>query len=281
MSPPDGVLAAFGITDDPVRLPGGQGGTWRAGRLVLKPVGFGAETRWRSEVLSGLPVSPAYRIARPVRTCDGGWVAEGWEASELVAGDADVRRPDEAIRVGIAFHTALAGLPRPAFLDQRDDPWAVADRVAWQEKQRGVGPAAAALLAPLLSARRPIHQRSQLVHGDLAGNVLFAAGCSPAIIDWPAYWRPPSWASAVVVVDALCWYGAGEDLAARWADVPDWGQLLIRALIFRIVTHDIALAAAGWTDDQLAAYQPVIDLAIGYATGANRPRDRGESATRE
>ena len=35
---PDGVLAAFGVAGVvPVRLPGGQGTTWRAGQVVLKP----------------------------------------------------------------------------------------------------------------------------------------------------------------------------------------------------------------------------------------------------
>jgi hypothetical protein len=34
---PEAVLAAFGTGGAvPVRLPGGQGGTWRAGQVVLK-----------------------------------------------------------------------------------------------------------------------------------------------------------------------------------------------------------------------------------------------------
>ncbi|HEX3783828.1 MAG TPA: TIGR02569 family protein [Pseudonocardiaceae bacterium] len=267
MRPPATVLAAFGTLDDPVPLPGGQGGSWRAGRLVLKPVGSAAETRWRSEVLSGLSDSAEFRVARPVRAGDGDWLAEGWEATELLAGETDVRRPVEVVAAGAAFHAALVDLPRPALLDDRDDPWSVGDRVAWQELRSEPATVAAGLLAPLFAARRPVEQRAQLVHGDLAGNVLFAAGLPPAIIDWSVYWRPPAFASAVVVVDALCWYGASAELAARWADSPDWGQLLIRALIFRIVTHEVAFGAAGWTPEQLAAYRPVIDLAIGYATG--------------
>jgi hypothetical protein len=68
-----------------------------------------------------------------------------------------------------------------------------------------------------------------LVHGDLLGNALFDDGLPPAIIDWPSYWRPASWAAAVVVADALCWFGAPPGLAARWSHLPAWGQMLIRA----------------------------------------------------
>jgi uncharacterized protein (TIGR02569 family) len=258
-------LAAFGVPDDPVVLPGGQGGTWRAGQLVLKPVEFPAETLWRAEVLTGLPDSTEFRVARPVPTLDGAWVAQGWEACQLVAGEPDVSRQDDVLRAGIAFHAAIAHLPRPAFLDLRDDPWAYGDRVAWEELPIRACPAALDLLAPLARARRPVELAAQVVHGDLPGNVLFAAGLPPAIIDWPAYWRPASWALAVAVADALCWYGATPDLAARWSHQPAWGQMLVRALIYRIATHEAAFGPAGWTPDQVQAYRPAVSLAVAYA----------------
>lgn len=263
--PPETVLAAFGITDDPVLLAGGKGRTWSAGQLALKPVEFLAETLWRAEVLQNLPGSADFRVARPVRTDDGAWVADGWEASRLVEGEPDVRRQDDVVRTGIAFHAAIADLPRPAFLDLRDNPWSYGDRVAWDELPVQTSPAAMDLLRPLVDARRPVDLVSQAVHGDLLGNVLFADGLPPAVIDWPVYWRPRSWASAVAVVDALCWYDASPDLLARWAHLPQWGQMLIRALIYRIATDDKAFGPAGWTPDQVNAYRPVIELATARA----------------
>jgi uncharacterized protein (TIGR02569 family) len=253
---------AFGAVGEPVRLTGGKGGTWRAGDLVLKPVEYLPETLWRAEVLDRLPEDPGFRVARPVRTSDGEWVSDGWEASRFLPGEPDVTRPDDVLRAGIAFHAALRDLPRPAFLDQRDDPWSEGDRVAWEESPMEASPAAVDLLEPLLGARRPVSLPAQAVHGDLPGNVLFADGLPPAVIDWPLYWRPPSWASAVAVVDALCWYGAGPDLAARWSHLAEWPQMLIRALIYRIVTHDRTSGLAGHLD----AYRPAIALTTRWSS---------------
>ncbi|MEV0056222.1 TIGR02569 family protein [Saccharopolyspora shandongensis] len=259
--PPETVLAAFGVTDDPVLLPGGKGGTWCAGQLVVKPVEFLAETLWRAEVLHELPNSVEFRVARPARTADGAWVADGWEASLLIPGEPDVSRQDEVLRAGIAFHAAIVDLPRPAFLDQRDDPWSYGDRVAWEELPVQASSVAMGLLQPLVDARRPVDLISQVVHGDLPGNVLFADGLPPAVIDWPVYWRPASWASAIAVADALCWYDAQPDLVARWSHLPRLGQMLVRALIYRIVTHDVVFGPTGWTSEQVNAYRPVIELA--------------------
>jgi uncharacterized protein (TIGR02569 family) len=257
------VLELFGLSEPAVLLPGGQGETWRSGSVVLKRAG--SESVWRAEVLALLPASDAFRVARPVRTVEGEWIALGWEGSELLVGETDVSRQDEVITAGIAFHEAIAGLPRPDFLDARDDPWSVGDRVAWEERSIDGSTAYLELVAPLLEVRRPVDLVSQLVHGDLPGNVMFADGLPPAIIDWPVYWRPPEWASAVAVADALCWYGATPDLAERWAHLPEWGQMLVRALIYRIATDEVARGPGVWTGDRRAVYEPVIDLALSYA----------------
>ena len=255
-SPPDSVLAAFGLSAQPVLLPGGQGETWQVGDVVVKPVGFAPEALWRAEVLAGLPDGLGFRVPRPVQAADGSWVVDGWEASGLLVGATDAGRPDDVLTAGAAFHEAVAELPRPEFLDVRDDPWTVGDRVAWEEQPIEGNPE---LLGKLLEARQPVELNAQVVHGDLLGNVMFADGLPPAIIDWPVYWRPPSWAAAVAVVDALCWYDATPELAARWSHLPDWGQMLVRALIYRITT-DYAADLPANRD----AYQPVIDLALTY-----------------
>jgi uncharacterized protein (TIGR02569 family) len=257
------VLAAFGLSAPAVRLAGGQGETWRSGAVVLKRAD--RESAWRADVLTALPESQDFRVPRPVRAASGEWVAFGWEASELLAGATDVRRQDDILVAAAAFHEAVAGLARPDFIDARHDPWADGDRVAWREQAVDGSRPYVELVAPLVEAWRPVELGEQVVHGDLPGNVMFADGLPPAIIDWPVYWRPPAWASAVAVADALCWYGAEPALAARWAHLPEWGQMLVRALIYRMTTDELAGGAATWTDARRAAYAPVVEVALSYA----------------
>lgn len=259
-APPPAALDAFGITGTPTRLDGGQGGTYRAGDVVLKPA-EGSLTRWRSDVLSALPASLRFRVARPLPARDGDWIAAGWEAMSAVSGHPRPDRPHEVIHAGMAFHEAIAALPRPAVLDQRDDPWAYGDRTAWGEPVRTSPATRSPLLEPLMAARRPVASPARLVHGDLLGNVLFAPGRPPAIIDWSPYWRPPAWAYAVAVIDAQCWHGGPPELLQRYADQPEWDQMLLRALIFRIATGD----AAGWPAPA-SVYEPVAARVVAYAS---------------
>jgi uncharacterized protein (TIGR02569 family) len=248
------VLRAFGAAGRPQVLAGGKNGTWRCGDVVLKPAEGEADTIWRCGVLDTLPESADFRIARPLRAAGGGWLAEGWEAARFVPGLADPRRVDDVIVAGAGFHRAVAALPRPSFLDTTADPWAYGDRLAWELPGTGPG-RRSELLATLLTARRPVDLPAQLVHGDLLGNVLFADGLPPAVIDWSAYWRPPGW--AVAVVDALCWHGAGPGVVDRWAHLSDWRQLLIRALIYRIATTEATGRPA-----EREVYRPVVRLVV-------------------
>src|SRR5206468_12896903 len=125
----------------------------------------------------------------------------------------------EIVEVGESFHRALAGVERPDFIDRRTHQWAIADRVAWGESpwQRF---AHVRHVERLAGALRPVDLPAQLVHNDLCSNVLFADGLPPAVIDLAAYWRPPQYATATVVADALTWEGADESLLARVAAVP-------------------------------------------------------------
>jgi uncharacterized protein (TIGR02569 family) len=259
-APPPHVLAAFGTRGLPVLQPGGQGRTWRVGDLILKPCDLPAEAAWTADVLSNLAPSPRFRVAAPVRARDGGWVVSGWQAWQAIPGQPDRRRCGEVLVVAEAFHAAIAGLSRPAFLDARDDPWTYADRVAWEELPVNRHGVMADLLEQLRHARRPVDLPGQPVHGDLLGNVLFAAGLPPAVIDWPVYYRPALWAQAVAVVDALAWCGAPEEVVERRGDHHDWGQMLIRALIYRIATNEGFRRVGEPVRERLETYRPVVDL---------------------
>jgi uncharacterized protein (TIGR02569 family) len=245
-----------------VSLPGGRGLAWRVGELVLKPADLGPELEWQAECLPSIRAD-GFRIALPQRAADGALVVDGWSAWSYQAGEHRPRRWAEVIAVGERFHRAIARLPRPAFLDARTDPWAIGDRVAWGESPidpyRHVEQA-----SRLVDVLEPVNANSQLVHGDLTGNVLFDEALPPAVIDVSPYWRPPAFASAIVVADALVWEGADETLLAAVAHVDRFGQFLARALLYRIV----AAVEGGFeaTGRELEdRYRPAVDLAVTLA----------------
>jgi hypothetical protein len=145
----------------------------------------------------------------------------------------------EALRVGREFHAALAGLSRPAFLDRRTHAWAEADRAAWGEASAKVDhDELSPLFERLLDGLHPVELSCQVIHGDLGGNLLFADGLPPAVIDFSPYFRPAEFALAVAVNDALAWHDAPLSIVDLLDDVADLDQLLRRAAIYRLVAAD-------------------------------------------
>jgi uncharacterized protein (TIGR02569 family) len=232
--PSPDVLVAFGADGDPLPLPGGRGLAWRVGELVFKPTDLAsAQLAWEADVLPTVH-APDVRLSVPQRSVGGELVVAGWTAWSYLPGQHLEGRWLDVVDAGDRLHRALAGIGRPSFIAERTDPWAVGDRVAWGEVS--VGPYRdVPHVTRLTDALRPVHAPRQLIHGDLTGNVLFAEGLPPAVIDLSLYWRPAAFATAIVVADALVWEGADTSLLASIGEIDDLGQMLLRALLFRIV----------------------------------------------
>lgn len=246
-APPVGVLAAFGVAGVPMALHGGQRTVWRVGETVFKPLDSSpAAIEWQAEILGN--VDGHVRIAPPRATADGRWVVDGWTAWRYEPG---TRRPAawaDIAAAGRLLHRSLVGVPAPPWLGTREDRWARADRIAWGEDPPGeLGQLP--LLARMLEHRRPLDPvaaGSQLIHSDLTGNVLFASGLPPVVLDFSPAWRPAAYASAIVAVDAMLWEGASSrvvDTIAAAESPParaSFGQHVLRALMFRLIAAQLA-----------------------------------------
>jgi uncharacterized protein (TIGR02569 family) len=275
------VLDAFGLAGAvPVRLSGGQGTAWRAGPAVLKPADSVRAGRWFAEVCDGL-AGPGFRVPRPLRALTGDWVAGGWTACEWVPGTAadwsgvSPRWP-AVVAVSRALHAALAGVPVPPWRAAGENPWTIGDEVAWGERDPGplLGPAAGPLAVQvrlLLAALRPVDLPAQLIHADLAGNVLFADGLPPAVIDFSPLERPAGLPLAILAVDTLMWHGAGPEVLGYLSGEPEPGQLLARALVYRLITETVLRAGTPGAQEAARAAQPVTDLVLARLA----PRARG------
>ena len=201
---------------------------------MIKTVEAPAETAWVASVFEHLQV-PGVRLARPLRASDGRWVVAGWGAQRFVPGEPEPRYA-EIIEVAVGLHAALTDVAEPRFLERRSDLYSRADGLAWSGADRdgllGTGHGAKRF-AELAAGCQEVTAPRQLVHRDLFGNVLFEDG-SPAVVDVTPTWRPAGFGAAVVAVDAVAWGGADPGLLDQFAELPQWGQLLRRALMFRL-----------------------------------------------
>lgn len=207
---------------------------------MLKPVGCVPEHSWVCDVYAAWNAHDEVRVPEPVKpvgaaeaTC---WSADRWGAHVFVPG-REVDLPREVSRVKAAsdsFHCHLRTLPRPDFMDARDDPWALGDRVAWEAAAPEGDAETLEVMARLRRRLAPVLSPGQVIHGDILPNVLVKDGLPPAVIDWPPYFRPLWFANAIAATDAVTFREAPLSLLDQWAAGEDWNQLLIRALLYRL-----------------------------------------------
>lgn len=263
--PPTEVLTAFGVGDAaPAQLPGGEGKAWRVADHVLKRERQPNEViAWMASSVEAVPDGEGFRMARHIAATDGRFLVDGWTATRWIDGAHASERWDERLAASRAFHTAISGVELPpADLPWADTWWRTADRVAWNEADYTAPANVQALidrLKPLLDAPwsgAPV----QIIHGDVAGNVLFADDGPPALIDLSLSVHPAEYSSAIAIADFIAWEGAPLTLAIRFSATVDGAdQLLARAVVFRLVT-----AAEAFRDlperiaAEVAAYQPVL-----------------------
>ena len=263
------VVAAFGGDITQVtRLPGGQGGSFRAGPVVLKPIADDREVAWLATVLAHVDGGTEFRVGGPITLPDGTCALEGWSATRWLDGAHEPGRFDDVLAVSEAFHRALAAVPVPwpEFLRDRTTPWAVGDRVAWGEAPVSTDAEPVRELLRRLATR--VGESSgappQVVHGDIGGNVLFAdaRGLPPAVIDVSPYYRPRSFADAVLVADAVAWDDVPLAFAERFVATAESGaELLARALVFRVVAAvELWGVESARVAAEVQAYQPLVTL---------------------
>lgn len=209
---------------------------WRCGGIVLRPVTDRARAMWLAGVLQRVDV-PGMRVAHPVRASDGRLIVGGWAASRYLAGTPEYRY-DEIIPAALRLAQAVAGEPRPGF--PRRDADALADRIAWEEADIPINERRGGRWFEVLEvARRQVRLPNQVVPGDLFGRVLFDGAEPPGIVDFDPFYRPAEWGAAIAAVDAVSWGGADVELLHQWSHLPEWPQLLLRALLFRLAGHSL------------------------------------------
>lgn len=267
---PQHVLTSFGLDGEPRLLAGGEGRTYRIGDVIVRRENQDElpGATFAADLFSNIEESPEFRVSRPVRSGDGGWLVDGWSAWTCVDG-----RPAEAgdapsmVRAVEAFHSAVAGVPRSAQIGTRPLPYDRADLGAFEELPDEIDARVRPTLASLDALRRPLEGfTDQVIHGDLnAENVLIAPGQPPAIIDLAPYWRPPEFALAVAAY-WMCAYDGHVGAFAAFEQVREFDQFLLRALIRTLLIME------GFGEaERLSEYDRSIDIVRARLT-ASRER---------
>jgi hypothetical protein len=200
-------------------------------------------------------VPSSLRLSLPVPARDGSLVVDGWAATRFEPGTTPCHDLATLRATAHLLHARLASVVplRPAELDARADQWAVAERWAYD----GAAAARAAQDRPERGFAHLVDRladglddtdlgREQLVHADLANNVLLDATGVPFVIDFSPAWRSPLWAEAVCVLDAVLWLGAPGTALDDWRTGAG-RQAMLRAALFRVLSDvpcDVARYAA-------------------------------------
>ncbi|WP_353951922.1 aminoglycoside phosphotransferase [Knoellia sp. S7-12] len=247
MQPSPDVFDLFAVPDDAVPLDGGQGHSVLAGDLVLSPGRSQRLAQWLNPIIAPLSAEldherpRSLRLAMPIPTRDLKWVAHGWGATRFEPDTRPCTDLDVLLATGRLLHARLAAkvTTAPLGIHSRDDRWAQAERIAFGESQpTGIPTVVGALVSRLVAELdRTSLGPDQLVHGDLAGNVLLDATGIPMVIDVSPYWRPALWAEAVCVLDAVMWMGADPTVMGAWSGGAR-RQAVLRAALFRILSDE-------------------------------------------
>lgn len=260
--PPVDVLRAFGLRDGPLMpLAGNISQTaWRVGDAVVKRAQDPLETEWAAAIFDAV-VEEGFRVHRPISTRAGAWIADGWTAWRWIEGNHEAARWRDVLAASRALHRAIPAAARaigrderPAWLDARTHRWAVAERVVWHGAEMPTTAVydvpewelwdRARALGPALTSEEAA--ASQVVHGDVSGNVLSSPAFEEVVfIDMSPGWRPASSVEAQIAVESVAWHGGDESLLEEIAARPGGRAAMARACAFRVLCGFQALFVGG------------------------------------
>ncbi|ROR96606.1 uncharacterized protein (TIGR02569 family) [Salana multivorans] len=252
------VLDRFAVPDDVERLDGGQGGSVRAGDLALSPDRDPGLQAWLSPVQARLAyeidVAPGrrpLRLAMPVPARDGEWVVEGWAATRFEPGVVACHDLDVLLATGRLLHAHLASAVRERPPLPSSSRWDRAEAIAFGDPaglsaavsaaRPGASASFLASIAAIGELLEPVDAGrlgpDQLVHRDLASNVLRDPRGVALVIDLSPAWRPVLWAEAICVLDCVLWHGAPDSALEAWR-TGRARQAMLRALLFRMLSDE-------------------------------------------
>ena len=225
------ILKQFTDETEIVKLIGGQNESFRVGSVVLKKVYDHKEYLWIAEVLKDIDLSDVF-LAKPLKAKNGEFIVENFGATAYFPKsqhDFDVANTLQLCR---SLNEKIKHIQKPESTDEINNPWKKAQKIAWEAESHSSYPEE---IQALLNLRKPINLPVQLVHIDLAQNILKNNLNQYAIIDFTPAFFPKEYAEAVIIIDSIAWHHAPlSTIDYLEINTELTYQLLLRALIFRL-----------------------------------------------
>jgi uncharacterized protein (TIGR02569 family) len=259
------ILADFGIAGPFEKLTGGQGNSVRVGNFVLKPIEEPDKYSWTGAVLE-LISSHDLEISKPIRSLSGNFVQNGYGVTQFIEGEFYPGEIGMKIKACRLLHKLVESIKQPPQWSTWTSPWQWANQVASDEIEppgdsdiRSIS-----LIKKIKLHYKPVNLPVQLIHSDLAGNILFNK-FNPVVIDFSPDFRPAAYAEILLITDSIAWYE--QPLESLF--ITDYSeemliQLALRAVVFRLAViiilhpgnHDALLG-------ELKNFQPILNILLG------------------
>ena len=229
---PDAIKKFAGTTNGHA-LPGGQNESVRAGNLVLKPIHETEKYLWMAKCLNKIDFEDL-QIAIPVRSRDGNYTEDSIGATRYYEATFLPNRLETKLDTCHRLNKMIANVSKPDGFDSWENRWTKAQGVAWSQSGR-TNMEVPEEIKMLLEMRTPLERPHQLVHVDLAGNILFDRYDNAVVIDFTPGFYPKEYAEVLLLIDSIAWYGASiENLNLLKLEEELKNQRILRALIFRL-----------------------------------------------
>ncbi len=260
ISPPEDVLKTFNLSGRVKRLNGGQESNFLVKDVVLKKVENAEELLWIAKTLENI-TNKKLRLQKYLKSKNNKYIEKGWSAYKFLEGKHYNKNWKRKKEVSELFHNIFKDIKKPGFINNRINPWSLADKMTWGEIPIKIHPKIRPYADNLVKHISPIKLKSQVIHGDIQGNILFSKGKSPAVIDLSLYWRPADFALAVMVVDALVWEDASRNILKLFKGKKEFTQLLLRAELRRILEIGLCVKYLGYENiEDIYKHKETIDF---------------------
>lgn len=256
------ILEVFGISGKIEKLIGGQGQSVRVGDFVIKPIEEVAKYCWVGEVLESISTHDL-AIARHIRSKNGNFVENAYGVTQYIPGNFLSDKIEEKLKACQVLNQLTQSVKQPIQWNNWSSTWQWANQIAWEETYlpKNTNIRSLQLIKAIKTKYQPVYLSNQLIHSDLASNILFNKR-TPVIIDFSPEFRPSAYAEILLITDSIAWYQVPKD--SLWVtQYPKElvSQLALRAIVFRLAVVIIFNPENHKTLlNELKNFQPILNI---------------------